>query len=600
MIIPQLVWSVFLLLTAASASPVPGHDSDSDCNSNSDSKYFKLDAQKLRGSTIQDATPGAKPFGLIKRDIDPYSSDNEYLFMGLSNENTFYLSEIEIGTPPQKVGVLVDTGSSDLWVVATNNTYCQSGTGGPLNKAIDRSSIVDWTKAQSPDSDSILISNSTDLEKVSALNKAVSSSDQLDCSTYGTFTFQDSETFVSNNTAFSITYADGTFAKGTWSHDDVVINGANVTDLSFAVCDNADNAMGVFGIGLAGLETTFSGSASSSSLFARDQYKYENLPLKLKSLGIIDYVAYSVYLNNAEAESANILFGAIDTTKYTGDLVALPIINSHKSQGYNEAIELEVTLNSLTLVDSNSNTQASLGSGAATALLDTGTTLTYLPQAILTSIHDLIGAQYSSSIGYYVVTCSDVTDYSLSFNFQGFNVDIPLSDFLIQLSTTSGRSSSYCMVGLQSSDASSFTLGDNFLRSVYMVADYENMEIALAIADHGNANTENIKVIQSSIPDAVTAPTSLVWGKEATSIAAVSGVSMSNIPDGTSYSTAGSATGSTTRRGTTTARTSTSDRDTVSTITSSSRNDAAGAMIGAGNGAGVLGFSWAVVLAALL
>ncbi|TID22567.1 hypothetical protein CANINC_003342 [Pichia inconspicua] len=571
--ISQLIWSVFIGLSTTIASPLPLSG-----DTNDQEKYFKIQAQKLRGSTIHDAKVGAQPVGLIKRDVDPYNSNDEYLFMGLTNENTFYMSEIEIGTPPQKVGVLVDTGSSDLWVVATNNSYCESGTGGPLNKAIDRSSIVNWNDL--PTHDNSTVDEAVNL--ISAQNKATSSSSLIDCSQYGTFTFQDSQTFVSNGTAFSITYADQTFARGTWAHDDVIINGANVTDLSFAVCDDADNAMGVFGIGLAGLETTYSGSSSLSSFFTRSQYKYENLPLKLKSLGIIDYVAYSVYLNNADAEFANILFGAVDTTKYTGDLVAFPIINSHKSQGYNEPIELEITLNSISLINNKDRQQATIASGAAPALLDTGTTLTYIPKSIHDTILELVNAQYSASIGYYIVRCSAVSDLSLNFNFQGFNVNIPFSDFLIQLTTTSGAVSQSCMVGLQPNSEDTFTLGDNFLRSVYMVADYEKLEIALGIADHTNSNNENIQVIKSAIPNAVTPASSLLWGASATTLSVSTNAAMSDIPQGQSYSfTSGSIeTGSptTTRRTgidstsiTNTARATTS---TVSSISSTSRNGA--------------------------
>lgn len=584
MMISQLIWLVSISLSVTIASPLPLDSDYQDFSSVNTEKYFKLHAQKLRGSTIHDAKVGAKPFGLIKRNVDPFNADDEYLFMGLQNENTFYLSEIEIGTPSQKVGVLVDTGSSDLWVVASNNSYCEPGTTGALSKAIDRSSIVNWNNLSNNTTEFTDNSVST----VSVQNKA-SSSDLIDCSQYGTFSFEDSETFISNGTSFSITYADQTFAKGTWGHDDVVINGANVTNLSFAVCDNADNEMGVFGIGLPGLETTYSGSSLSSSSQAK-QFQYENLPLKLKSLGIINHVAYSVYLNEADAEYANILFGALDTTKYTGNLVALPILNTYKSSGYSEALELQVTLNSLTLVDSSSSKQATIGSGAAPALLDTGTTLTYIPKSLLQTILDLVGAQYSSSIGYYVITCSDATNLSLNFNFQGFNIDIPFSDFLIQLSTSSGSSSQYCMIGLQANSDETFTLGDNFLRSVYMVADYENMEIGLAVADHSNSSSEDIQLIKSTIPNAVTPASSLLWGAAATTINAATVTTMTSIPSGTSYSftsgtpvQTGSATTKATRAVSTTTRssngsgsnTSSTKTTTVSSISTSTKNGAA-------------------------
>jgi yapsin 1 len=585
-------------IALAAAVALPAHEQQEQKeqkeHDNASLGYFKLSAQKLRGSTIHDAIAGAQPQVLFERD----DSGDGFVTMAMSNENTFYLADVEVGTPPQKVGVLIDTGSSDFWVVASNNTYCQSGTTGPLNKARAWDDIFDRTSSENvADADSDVNSasflNSTSQHKATSSS---SSSQSIDCSQYGTFDEADSSSFVSNNTAFSISYADGSFAKGTWGHDDVSIGGVSVPNLSLAVCDNADNAMGILGIGLAGLETTYSGSASLSSIFSSSNpYKYENLPIKLKNLGLIKQVAYSVYLNDAQADNAEILFGAIDHTKYKNDLVALPIINTLKSKGYNDAIQLDVTLNSVTLIDEKQKTQAVVGSGAAAALLDTGTTLTYVPQDVLNSILSLLDTQYSSSVGYYVMNCNDGDDLLLNFNFQSLIISIPLSSFLVPLVTTQGRTSEYCMVGIQSSDTDSFTLGDNFLRNVYMVADLENLEIALATADHDNTSTSNIEVMSTGIPSAVTPNSNMLWGQSSTVLSAQSNVQMSDMPESaTSFlfqsntrvnnptqtigsgSNSGSGPGAATATGraTTTSTSTTTGTASVSSISTTHRNEA--------------------------
>lgn len=580
--VSTLLLTVLLFLVESMASPLFGL-SDTEANSNS-AKYFRLTAKKLRGRTIDDAVPVSE----AKHVLVERSGGAGYLSLDLVNENTFYLADIEIGSTSQRVGVLVDTGSSDLWVVASNNTYCISGTTGPLSsKARDLSDIVDWnslsSSSSSSNNDSSPVSDNFQLKSVSS-----SSSEAIDCSVYGTFNPADSDTFTSNYTSFSIRYADNTFATGTWGHDNIIIGGDTVQSLSFAVCDNADNAMGILGIGLPGLETTYSGG--SGSISASSQYQYENLPVKLNNLGIIERTAYSVYLNDTNASSANILFGAIDHSKYSGNLVALPILNTLQSMGYRSAIQLEVTLNSVTIANDNTNKQATLGNGASAALLDTGTTLTYIPSNILSNILSVIGAEYSSTLGYYTVTCDAVSDYSLIFNFQGLNIDIALSEFLVSLTSTSGVVSKRCMVGILSSQTSKFTLGDNFLRNVYMVADYEGMEIGLAVAQHDTTASEDIEVLSTGIPNAVTAASSLLWGSNlgTTLTAASSSVSLSTIPTSQNsftvqaagtlqVSTTGASTSRTGTRATTTRATSTSSStnsvSSVSSISSTSRNN---------------------------
>lgn len=532
--------------------------------------FYMLSARKYRGTTMGDAEVNGQPHVLLKRDGDGY------LNMGLQNENTFYMAEIEIGSTNQKVGVLVDTGSSDLWVVVeSNNTYCESGTTGSLSsKRVAPESIFDRNQIDSEGN--IVVDEVEQNTNKEVQIKASSSSSSIDCSVYGTFDPSDSTTFSSNNTQFAITYADSTFAKGYWATDNIVISGTTVESLSFAVCDNTDNAMGVFGIGLSGLETTYSGSLVST---LGTSYTYENLPIRLKTLGITNSVSYSVYLNDTDASDANILFGALDHARYSGDLVTLPLVNSQETKSYSKPIELQVTLNSVSIGGTNDDVQTQIASGAAAALLDTGTTLTYMPPSVLQSALNALDVKYSSSISGYVTDCSNGSNTQITFNFQGQEITVPLSSFLVSLTTTSGSSSSYCMVGILSSGTGStdFILGDSFLRYVYLVADLENYNVALAQAEHGNSDT-NIETISGSIPSAISPSTTATYGGSNTVMNAVSGL-VTNSAGGSTTSTStskGKKTTSTSSTGTATGTSSTSV--SVSTISTSTQKAAAGSL----------------------
>lgn len=149
------------------------------------------------------------------------------------------------------------------------------------------------------------------------------------------------------------------------------------------------------------------------------------------------------------------------------------------------------------------------------------------------------------------------------------------------------------MLGLQDSQSTTFTLGDNFLRNVYMIADYENMEIGLAVANH-SASNEDIQVVSTGIPNANQPVSSLEYGKSVTTLVVQSTIVTSSIPSSQSLSTAQTIPVSTTKDNKASDESSIStDARTVSSIPSSTHNYAAR------NEVGVMAGVFAV-LAALL
>ena len=70
---------------------------------------FKIDFKVLRGNDKRN---------LFLSDERPYIMKRDSSEMELQNRQTFYLANIKIGSNEDEVGVLVDTGSSDLWVMS--------------------------------------------------------------------------------------------------------------------------------------------------------------------------------------------------------------------------------------------------------------------------------------------------------------------------------------------------------------------------------------------------------------------------------------------------------------------------------------------------
>ncbi|CAL9735200.1 aspartic proteinase Mkc7p [Monosporozyma servazzii] len=420
--------------------------------------YVGMKFKKRYGNNYDTATSNFKPeFNLHKR-------DGKYETVEITNEQSFYSVELEIGTPTQEVTVLVDTGSSDLWVMGSNNPYCKSSS-----------------------------------------NSQISTSDRIDCGEFGTFDSDKSSTWSRNESAsrFSIQYGDTTFASGVWGQDRLHLEDLNITGLSFAVANRTNSTVGVLGVGLPGLETTNSG---------RNAYQYDNFPMVLKRAGATESTAYSLYLNSLQEEHGSILFGAVDNSKYSGPLYTIPLINTLRGYGYETPIQFDVTLQGIGLSDGDNN--STLTSTKVPALLDSGTTLTYLPKSLLDDLADKIGARYIERYGYYMVPCNSEgtsssafdDDTSLVFDFGGFHIRTPLKDYLVQALTNT------CILGLIPQDSNGVILGDTFLTHAYVVYDLDNLEISMAQAkyiedyDAEDYKSADIQTINSSVPGATKAP----------------------------------------------------------------------------------------------
>lgn len=361
----------------------------------------------------------------------------------ITNRQTFYSVDLDIGTPSQQVTVLLDTGSSDLWVTGNNNPYCTSNGGS------------------------------------------------IDCDKYGTFNKGQSSTFKDNDTTFSITYGDQSFAKGGWGQDVLSLDGVDISGVSFAVADNTDSNVGVLGIGLEQLETT-----TGTSGYVSDPHTYSNLPSILKQTGAIDTIAYSLYLDDAAATEGSILFGGIDSSKYTGTLYTVPLVNIY--EGFSNPIALDITLQGMGV--STDDSSKTITTSQIPVLLDSGTTLTYFPSQYVQMVADAIGATYVSS-GLYGMNCpSQDDDRQLVFDFGGFHIKAPLSSFLI----TSNGNSNVCFLGMVSQDKLPAILGDLFLTHAYIVYDLDNFEVSMAQADYTGSD-ENIEAIIDGVPGAVKA-----------------------------------------------------------------------------------------------
>ena len=242
---------------------------------------------------------------------------------------------------------------------------------------------------------------------------------------------------------------------------------------------------------------------------------YPNVINVLKDQGHISQLAYSLWLNDLNSNTGSILFGGVDTAKYHGDLIALPVQVDGKSGGLTS---FTVAWTGLSFTSGGKTSDLS-PSTATPAILDSGTTDLLLPDDIANQVFNGLGVITDVNYG-NLVKCSVLNKAgTFSFNFGGQGgptINVSLSEFGFPLTNQDGSAATFddgsaaCQLGIGSAGQDPILFGDTFLRSTYVVYDLENNSIGLAQTNF-NATKSNIKAFPSSggIPGASTTATAV-------------------------------------------------------------------------------------------
>ena len=300
------------------------------------------------------------------------------------------------------------------------------------------------------------------------------------------------------NNNFNISYVDGSGATGDYATDTLSIGGQTLSNFQFGVGTESSSAEGVLGIGY---------TSNEIQVNRNQQQAYPNLPAAMVDAGLIQSNAYSLWLNDLDASTGQILFGGVNTAKYSGPLETVPII-----QEYGSYYEFIIALTGLGIGSSGTSSTSSSGSLPAPVLLDSGSSLIYLPNDLATEIFNQVNAVYDSNAGAAYVDCSLANnDTSISFSFSGATISVPYKELVLSAGTSStGQQLTFqnglpaCIFGIAPADDSTPVLGDAFLRSAYVVYDLSNNEISLAQTNF-NSSSDNIQEISngtSAVPGA--------------------------------------------------------------------------------------------------
>jgi hypothetical protein len=192
---------------------------------------------------------------------------------------------------------------------------------------------------------------------------------------------------------------------------------------------------------------------------------YPNIIDQLYLQNITTTRAFGVALS-AESEppdSGVVTFGGVDTKKFKGNLYTAPILPpSLLDATYHFRVQLDaVALNGKTYAGSQTQ-----------AIFDTGTSLSTLPQSVVSQIVSDLHGQFNSSVNLYFAPCGQ--SGTLSFTFGNMTIDINVSDFMLD------TGQNQCILGVSPSTTGESILGDSFLRSVYTVFDIDTPAVHFA------------------------------------------------------------------------------------------------------------------------
>jgi hypothetical protein len=360
-----------------------------------------------------------------------------------------YYSEFSIGTPPQKLSFHLDTGSSDTWVNSVDADLC-------TNERLQ-----------------------SNIEYCSA-----------------TFDPEDSSSYeLVDRNGFNITYLDGRNIAGDYFNDTVTLGDIKIENQQLGLATSSVRGTGLMGLG-------YKANVAAST-------EYPTILDNMVSQGVISTHAFSMYLNDIKSEAGTILFGAIDSKKYIGDLAILPILSGASTEGGpEETPHYAVRLDNFTVnvPDGADAVRAPMSSRAA-AILDSGSTISILPDTAVDPIFEHFNVRSMQGSLSHFADCAladDDDDYSFDFGFDGKTIRVPLREMLINPFSDLEQAAikrtpdyedyfsgfdSVCLFGLTRSSEFSISdrnfvlLGDTFLRSAYVVYDQVNNEVGIAQAN---------------------------------------------------------------------------------------------------------------------
>lgn len=299
-----------------------------------------------------------------------------------------------------------------------------------------------------------------------------------------TVTHEDSSTFeVTYPDSFDITYGDGTSAQGDYFADTIRFGGEAIKSQTMGIAYNSTLSPGLLGLGY---------TTNEASVAQEPPFTYPSIVDNMFNDGLISVKAYSLYLDDLHSSTGSLLFGGLDSDKYQGNLVQMPIVpygTTRNGNAYYTAFDVNMVSLGVTK-GSGKSTKFGTGDYNIATNLDSGTTLSYVPSSLFDAILEEFGGEEDAGSGLAFIPCSVRDNKELTFDFElgedkTIVIKVPAAEMIydsgpiLDSYEPSISIDDACILGFISQPGGPYLLGDNFLRSAYVVYDLQNNFIAV-------------------------------------------------------------------------------------------------------------------------
>ncbi|KAJ3273844.1 hypothetical protein HDV01_003822 [Terramyces sp. JEL0728] len=304
-----------------------------------------------------------------------------------------------------------------------------------------------------------------------------------DCSNPG-FKSAKSKTFQTvNSNAPPINYLDGSFVQGPLVEDVVSINGKSVQQ-EFYLAKNDGSAEGYAVDGILGFAFPDAYPTFFKNLITDNQ---------------IGKQVFSIYYSN-DLQSGSLLVGGVDTNRYAGQLL-WNLVYGDKDDGDAPFSMWKTKLNSLTVSSKNTTLADSFK-----LIFDTGTSLSNFPVAIADSINSALGfAKIPGQNITYGIPCPNSTIPAglpnITLGFATGSLVFHPADYIYFSSLPSNKTGSvFCTSSFigRANLTNSAIFGNVLTQKLYVVHDYKNRKIGVAVANRNSLTFPNVTAADSA------------------------------------------------------------------------------------------------------